>query len=68
MDIDISDIEVMIQLGVSEIISCTSLAQRIGRAARDTNLIDITVIFVSGAFLNNISKNAGPNMDSWKEA
>lgn len=67
MDIDISDIEVMIQLGVSEIISCISSAQRIGRAARDPNLMDVAVIFMSGAFLNNISKNVGPNMDSWKE-
>ena len=68
MGIDIPDIEVVIQWGVDERLICSSLAQRIGRAARDPTVEGIAVIYVQRAVFESISKNWREELKSWEEA
>ena len=66
LGIDVEDIEVVIQWGVSEKLIGSTLAQRIGRAARDPQRMGVAVVYVQSFILDYINREGAP--EGWKEA
>jgi superfamily II DNA/RNA helicase len=56
LGIDVEDIEVVIQWGVSEKLIGSTLAQRIGRAARDPQRMGVAVVYVQSFILDYINR------------
>jgi superfamily II DNA/RNA helicase len=60
LGVDIRDIEIVVQWGVTGRLLLNSLVQRIGRAARDPKVQGVAVVFAPKAILHSVPRN-------WKE-
>jgi superfamily II DNA/RNA helicase len=68
LGIDIPDISMVIQVGITDRLSLTMVAQRIGRAGRDPTIKAIAIILIGAGLLRTIANKAGAEMNSWEQA